>query len=148
LVLGAISLVSGTPLWADAGGFVYAAGPGVVLGYSFDDATGTLTEIPGSPFSVDLPPLYAGGPTTIVVDPLGRFLYANVHVQNPDGIKLFRIDGPTGKLTLVPGGPYPTGDGRPNPFSMAIDDRSDRPERLRGQSYGWTAGRQPCGVQD
>jgi hypothetical protein len=88
LVLSAISLVSGTPLWADGpGGFVYAAGPGVVLGYSFDDATGALTEIPGSPFSVDLPPFYAGGPTTITVDPTGRFLYANVF--NPDGIKLF-----------------------------------------------------------
>jgi YVTN family beta-propeller protein len=120
LVLSAIFLVPGTPLWADVPvGFVYVAGSGVVLAYSFDDATGALTEVPGSPFSVDLPPLFARGPDTITVDPTGQFLYAIV--QNPDGIKLFRIDGATGALTLAPGPPVPTGDGRPHPFSMDVD---------------------------
>lgn len=116
LLLGLIFLFRATPLWAVPVGFVYATTTGGVLAYSFDETMGSLTQIEGSPFSVGLD---VAGPGTITVDPTRQFLYATV--SNPDGIKMFTIDGATGALTLAPGPPVPTGDGRPHPISIAVD---------------------------
>lgn len=67
-----------------------------IRGYAVDQTTGTLTELPGSPFGGDS--VAAGA---IVFRPDGKFLYSS-----GGGLNAFAIDADSGKLTLVPGSPF------------------------------------------
>jgi 6-phosphogluconolactonase (cycloisomerase 2 family) len=94
------------------GRFLYASeGPDYVAGFSIDPVTGTLTALPGSPFS-------AGGSTGesttgLAMDPLGRYLYAdntNLNTVGIGNVAAFQINPTTGALTLLPAataGNYP-----------------------------------------
>src|SRR5258708_36399125 len=78
-----------------------------VSAYSIDGATGALTEIDGSPFSV-APGSY---PQSVTVDPAGRFAYVanQVSFPLPGYVSAFAIDGATGALTPVAGSRLPAG---------------------------------------
>ncbi|MGA8596373.1 MAG: beta-propeller fold lactonase family protein [Bryobacteraceae bacterium] len=84
-----------------------------VSGYKMDAATGTLTAVPGSPFTTG-----KEGPTFVAVDPAGRFLYVTNQYSQDNDVAGFSIDRATGKLTAVPGLPFKAGSG---PASIAID---------------------------
>jgi 6-phosphogluconolactonase len=88
-----------------AGKFIYAASgvsPGSVAGFTVSAATGALTAMTGSPFSVGLAPIQP------VVDPSGKFLYVTDEVDPQGGIFAFGINPSTGVLTSIPGSPFPT----------------------------------------
>jgi 6-phosphogluconolactonase (cycloisomerase 2 family) len=78
--------------------FAYAAGihPNDVLGYSVNFTNGSLTALPGSPYS-------AGGTTNaVVLDPTDHFLFA----AGSNTISVYSIDAGTGALTPVAGSPF------------------------------------------
>jgi 6-phosphogluconolactonase len=77
-----------------------------VDGFSINSSTGTLTAVTGSPFSLPGTPPGAGGLTTIVSG--GSYLYATD--INAGTVAGFNFVSPTGKLTPVPGSPFPAGD--------------------------------------
>jgi hypothetical protein len=85
----------GTPLQAQ---FVYVAnlGGSNVLGYTINPVTGALTPIAGSPFAA------GGGPTSVTVDPNGKFAY----VANFGGVSGYTINPVTGALTPIAGSPF------------------------------------------
>jgi 6-phosphogluconolactonase (cycloisomerase 2 family) len=68
-------------------------------GFRIDQATGSLTPVPGSPVNLNQINQRAG---PIVVSPDGKFLYISVVV----GVLVFTIDQSTGALTLLPGSPF------------------------------------------
>jgi 6-phosphogluconolactonase (cycloisomerase 2 family) len=88
------------------GTFLYASGFFMgVTGYAVDATTGALTELAGSPFS----PAGAFFNSTLVVHPLGKFLYmADFDV---DGVRVFAIasDGSLG--AEIAGSPFVSGTG-------------------------------------
>src|SRR5581483_8596464 len=69
-----------------------------VEGFIINRATGALTPITGSPFSVP------SGADTIVSDPQGRFLF--IGNEGSGQIATFTIDANTGALTQSPGSPF------------------------------------------
>jgi hypothetical protein len=78
--------------------FAYAAGihPNDVLGYAVNFTDGSLTALPGSPYS-------AGGTTNAVaLDPTDHFLFA----AGSNTISVYGIDAATGTLTPVAGSPF------------------------------------------
>jgi 6-phosphogluconolactonase len=84
-----------------------------VSGYKINAANGELTALEGSPFTTG-----ESGPTSVAVDPAGRFLYVtNQYLQDND-VAGFRIDCASGKLTPVPGSPFAAASG---PSAIAID---------------------------
>src|SRR5439155_1152841 len=102
------------------GRFVYVANNGPVLGAGDVSAysvgvTGTLTQI-GTPAPVDSPP---SSPTSIAVDPAGRFFY--VPNLGSNNISAYSIDG-TGALTAL-GLPVPAGLA---PIKLAVTGSSER----------------------
>jgi len=71
---------------------------------------GSLTPVPGSPFP-------AGNlPTSVAVDPLGRFAYVTDFGSDSNNISAYQI-GKNGSLTPVPGSPFSAGIA---PFSVTI----------------------------
>jgi DNA-binding beta-propeller fold protein YncE len=96
------------------GQFAYVADFGIgsgtngVSAYSIG-SNGALTPVPGSPFAT------GGGPTSVAVDPTGKFAYV-VNFQIVSGVSGYSI-GSNGALTPVPGSPFATGDGA---ISVAI----------------------------
>jgi 6-phosphogluconolactonase len=93
--------------------FVYVANDNHVSAYSINLTTGALAPVAGSPFPAGI------NPTSVAVDPLGRFVYvANLGVfsGSSGNVSAYRI-GANGALTPVAGF-FPTGD---NPFSVAVD---------------------------
>jgi 6-phosphogluconolactonase len=95
--------------------FAYVAeqDAGKVLGYIVNSTNGKLTPIAGSPFITG-----SSGSTSVAVDPAGRFLYATNQFAGNDDVSGFRIDCDSGKLTPIPGSPFPSGAG---PTAVAID---------------------------
>jgi DNA-binding beta-propeller fold protein YncE len=99
-----------------AGKFAYVANyqDATVSGYSINAATGALTSVLGSPF----PTSGCGAgeslcfPTSVAVDPTGKFAY--VSFGNISG---YTINATTGALTPIPGSPFPAGGG---PASQGI----------------------------
>jgi 6-phosphogluconolactonase len=75
-------------------------------GFSINSSTGALTGVGGSPFSLGSTPPGAGGLTMFVSG--GGYLYAT----DLDAGKVagFTFDPTSGKLTPVPGSPFPAGD--------------------------------------
>ena len=86
---------------------------GKVSGFIVHAANGKLTRIEGSPFTAG-----KSGPTSVAVDPAGRFLYATNQFGGDNDVAGFSIDCETGKLTPVPGSPFTAGSG---PSAVAID---------------------------
>jgi 6-phosphogluconolactonase (cycloisomerase 2 family) len=77
--------------------------------YNINPKTGSLTAVAGSPF---LPPTGDSEPSSVVVDPTGRYVYvANGGSFGTSGVTAYSIAAATGKLTLVgtelPGGTAP-----------------------------------------
>ena len=89
--------------------FAYAAGihPNDVLGYAVNFTNGSLTALPGSPYS-------AGGTTNVVaLDPTNHFLFA----AGTNTISVYSIDAGTGTLTPVGGSPFAAATG---PVALAV----------------------------
>jgi 6-phosphogluconolactonase len=78
---------------ADASGHIYA--------FKVDSQTGVPKQISGSPFA-------SGANQQLAVDPTGRFLYASDD-NPPGGVLAFTIDS-RGRLSPVPGSPFPIPD--------------------------------------
>ena len=94
------------------GKFVYTANVNgnTVSAYSVDTSTGSLTQIPGSPFPAGPNPFF------VAVHPSGNFLYAdNVNGQS---VSAFTLDSITGTLGELAGSPFTVGSG---PRAMALD---------------------------
>jgi DNA-binding beta-propeller fold protein YncE len=96
------------------GQFAYVADFGISSGTNGVSAlsigsNGALTPVPGSPFTT------GGGPTSVAVDPTGKFAYV-VNSQIVFGVSGYSI-GSNGALTPVPGSPFATGSA---PHSIAI----------------------------
>jgi 6-phosphogluconolactonase len=122
-VLYGFFAAAGTVLHAQNAGFVYIANGGslppgeggTVSAYTIDGPTGALTPIPGSPFPAGI------GPTSITVDPAGRFVFVVNGCAPLDcsgSVSAYTIDEATGALSPAPGSPFPAGI---NSRSVAVD---------------------------
>ena len=80
-------------------------------------STGTLTEVPGSPFSFHGSSPNAE-PSGIAIHPSGKFVYTGL-TTNPTGIDGFTTNPTTGVLTLIPGSPFLQGTLGLNYMAMA-----------------------------
>lgn len=80
-------------------GYTYS---GSISAYTIDANTGSLNPIPGSPFSIPSDT----GATSAVIDPTGKFLYANLYAYLFGAVAGFAIDPISGALTPVPGSPF------------------------------------------
>ena len=98
---------------ADQFAYVADEDSGKVSGYVVNNATGKLTPIEGSPFTTG-----KSGPTSVAVDPAGRFLYATNQYSGNNDVAGFVIDCGTGKLTPISGSPFKAGSG---PSAVTID---------------------------
>ncbi len=115
--IGTTVATSGKPTSVNinpAGSRVYATNEVTddVSVYNINSSTGALTQLSGSPFSLEAPET---GPQSIVIDPSGRFAYV---ANSTDSISAFSVNASTGALTLLTNAPYVTGD---NPGSVTID---------------------------
>lgn len=109
----------GLPAMDPLGRFLYvssgqSAGFGISV-FAIDSASGTLTEVPGSPF------LNAFSTNcsiqTITPEAAGRFVYATFGgICAELGVAAFSLDGTTGALASVPGSPFTLG------FQFAVSD--------------------------
>lgn len=95
---------------------VYAAAEGsgtaTISGWVVNTSNGTLSVIPGSPFSEGF------DPHSIAIDPSGKFLYV-VNVAQND-VSAFTIDATTGALAPVPNSPFAVGGGT-NPVAIVCE---------------------------
>ncbi len=88
--------------------FVSNATSNSISGFTIDKSSGSLTPVPGSPFSTP------SSPAGLAVDSSSNFLIAaNVAAE----ISVFRIDRTTGALKPVPGSPF---KGKNQPEAVAI----------------------------
>ncbi len=115
LIVGAsLSPVPGSPFIVPANGqpanfvmesngkFLYAPLiSGGVAGFAVNSSTGTLSDIPGSPFPTITQPF------AVAADPSGRFLYSIGGNLN-SSIEGFSLDTSTGDLTAMVGSPFST----------------------------------------
>ncbi len=103
----------GAMVFKPSGDFLYTVGGGLNV-FSINDASGALTLVDGSPFTLDV----QSDPNApnIAIDPQGRYLYATRFLLN-NHISGFAIDDASGKLEPVPGSPF-TGA---SPYSIAVD---------------------------
>lgn len=94
-------------------GYVINELDSTVTAFSYDAATGVLTEIQAI---TTLPAEFTGEnyPAEVVVDTAGRFLYGSN--RGHDSIAIFRIDGASGKLTPV--GHQSSGGKGPRNFAL------------------------------
>ncbi len=115
---GALTVVTGSPF--NTGGccinlngvateatgrylFTANSGSGTVSVFSIDGASGTLTAVTGSPFTV------GGDPSALTADVSGTFLYVTDTSTDPGTVEAFTIAGTTGALTAVSGSPFAAG---------------------------------------
>jgi 6-phosphogluconolactonase len=81
------------------GPFLYVADAGKIDALQVDNnGIGTLTAVPGSPFT-------SGTNLYLTVDPMSRFVFA-ADEDPPGGVLAFTINAMTGALTAVPGSPF------------------------------------------
>ena len=101
--------------FAPSGSFLFAANAADSFGsdylvFSVDPNSGALTQVPGSPFTVDP----NSEPLSVAVHPSGSFLYSalnNSLSAQTSGIAAMTIDSGTGALALVAGSPFSAGTG-------------------------------------
>ena len=117
---GSLTLIAGSPFAAGRGpsavvdtfgGFAYVANKtdGTISAYQI--SAGVLRAIAGSPF------MAGTAPSSLIVDNLGKFLYAVNSGSN--NISADAIDPTTGTLTPVSGSPFASGSG---PASIAVSN--------------------------
>jgi 6-phosphogluconolactonase (cycloisomerase 2 family) len=106
--------------------------------FTVNSKTGELKLVPGSPF---LPPTGTSEPTSVKVDPTGRYVYvANGEPFGTGGVTAYSINASTGKLTLT-GRVLPGGVG---PFGIATDATgkyvymADADNTVSNSIYGYT----------
>lgn len=89
-----------------AGKFLYAANANsnTVSAYTINGATGVLSEVVGSPYSVGPD---AWGDQSVAVDPSGKFVYATSDQSN--NVAGFSINAATGQLTPLTASPFVAG---------------------------------------
>ncbi len=101
-----------------AGKFLYATISSSFMGtstsvyaYTIDPTSGSLTPVPGSPFTA------GENPVSAAVDVSGRFLFVanNANTANGNSVSAFSISPDTGVLTPVPGSPFAT-----SPFPLFV----------------------------
>src|SRR5438132_9262948 len=88
--------------------YVANADSGNISAYSID-SNGSLTPVPGSPFTAGVEPF------SVSVDFMAKFAYATNFSGN--NVSAYRI-GSDGALTALPGSPFETGVA---PISIAVD---------------------------
>ena len=118
---GALTQVPGSPFASGAGAsglatdgsgsFLYVANTsatnpgsttiGNISSFAINKTTGVLSSVPGSPFTSAV----GSGPSALVVDPSGRFLFATTPGGN-FSVWAFALGSPTGQLAPVGGSPY------------------------------------------
>lgn len=81
--------------------------------FAFDSFSGTMTEIPGSPFRFRMEPF--PGPALMAIHPAGRFAYVS-NFFSAD-VAAYALDAGTGLMTELARSPYPVGD---EPVGLAI----------------------------
>jgi 6-phosphogluconolactonase (cycloisomerase 2 family) len=140
---------------------LYFVGVGTLVpkisGFLIDQKTGTLTELPGSPFSVQMPDHEA----VTGFYKSGRFLYIKGQfIEAWDALTGYSIDLATGAPTLIPGMPMARQPQTGAPFfepsgralylpdeqtliAYAIDPTSGALSRLPGPPYGFGAAYAP-----
>jgi 6-phosphogluconolactonase len=122
---GAPTEIAGSPFLTDnvrgggvvlhpSGKFLYV-GSFKLYGFLVDQETGSLAALSGFPV--------AGGNSDstavdVAIEAQGRYLYATDFMGSVYG---YKVDAATGMLTAVPGSPF---DGRPLPYSVAVDPAS------------------------
>lgn len=79
--------------------FAYVATGQGIYAFRMNSRTGAGSLVFGSPFVTKIAPTTAAAPSSVVVHPSGRFLYAAN--QNTNTISLFTINSTTGALTEV-----------------------------------------------
>ena len=122
---GALTAVPGSPFAAGTdpkalallgtaalGTYLYVANAGsdTVSAFAVDISTGSLTSLSPATFAT------GKGPSSIAVDPTGRFIYVANNGGSND-VSAFSVDPTTGILTPVAGSPFPAGA---NPLSLAF----------------------------
>jgi len=89
------------------GHFLYVADLGSfqVSAYRINQTTGSLLEVPGSPFAA------GENPHSVAISPSGQFLYVLDTFTSPQNgqIEVFSINPSTGVITLISGSPFPAG---------------------------------------
>ena len=119
---GAMYATSGLPTAAMSpnGEFFYAThwtATSDISGFSIDPMTGNLQELPWSPLLISVDPF------SLVVDPSGKYLYAqsgNVNASSGAVASVYTIDPITGALNLVANQPFADSFGfGPGPLSFA-----------------------------
>jgi 6-phosphogluconolactonase len=130
---GSLSAVAGSPFacstgpyssaFTPDGKFLFAGGAGgasnqTISVYSFDDFTGALTEVSGSPFAID--GLF---PVGYSVSPNGQRLFSAVYGSNQIGV--FDINPTTGALSPISGSPFASGLTR-QPIDSVLDPSGNR----------------------
>lgn len=105
-----------SPFIAD-GAYFYATdlNARAVVGFSFDNNSGALTPVPGSPFPAGNAPVHAAQAGS-----QGKFLYVSDNGDSAGGILAFTIDPNTGALTPISGSPFPTGPAGSFPGPSAL----------------------------
>jgi 6-phosphogluconolactonase len=121
---GVLTPVQGSPVFSGAGAisaavdtsdrFLYVTNPsannlppysstiGNVSGFNIDQTTGALTPMLGSPFA---PLTGTVGPTTVLADPSGKFVYA-IAPGSSYSIWCFTINAENGQLVSATGSPF------------------------------------------
>jgi 6-phosphogluconolactonase (cycloisomerase 2 family) len=89
----------------------------VVQVFAIDQVTRALAEVPGSPFNVSLT-CSVSGSVQLLVHPSGKFLYIAGQSGGNPGTCGYAVDTASGKLTPIPGSPFPPVD---NPPGVAMD---------------------------
>jgi 6-phosphogluconolactonase len=125
---GVLQIVAGSPFPVGSGPLSLAVDPAEHFLYvansssntisvlGIDDSSGTLTQIPGSPFSTGTSSTTTTTPVSVVIHPNGKFLYvANFATNNVSG---FSIDPNSGVPTLLTGAPFAAGT---HPLFAIID---------------------------
>jgi 6-phosphogluconolactonase (cycloisomerase 2 family) len=97
-----------------SGDFLFSSGFGLNA-FAVDGASGALTLVNGSPFSVEV----ESDPQApnLTVDPQGKYLYASFFHSDTNHVPGFAIDPTNGKLQEVPGSPFTASA----PYSLAVD---------------------------
>jgi 6-phosphogluconolactonase (cycloisomerase 2 family) len=98
-----------------AGKFAYVTNAGslVVSAYAIDVASGALTGVAGSPFTV------GPAPQGVTTDPSGKFAFVANFGSNT--VSAFTINSTSGVLTSVAGSPFAAGPVGTHPVSVTLD---------------------------
>lgn len=142
-----------------AGKFMYVAnwGAATISGFSINQASGTLTNLAGSPYNT------SANPYGVTIDPQGRYLYVGHESTGVAAVTAYTIDSATGALTAISGSPFVVATGpalaspvavhvspdgkflyvgssqsspEPNSFAYSIDQNSGALTAINGSPFG------------